>query len=149
MRPLARSIAMSRLPPRTAGGSCAISSSGRSKSNSETSTKKYGPDPCKVIRAVSSNESLVDGWLCLADALQSPVFGQHRPQHLVVIPAVAQERAAQDAFLQGAVAAAVGHAGARLEPLRAEQIHAEVQHRPGAFREQAGAPELRTERETP
>ena len=88
----------------------------------------------------------------LADALQAPILGEHRPQHLVVIPPVAQERSAQDPFLhranlsKGAVAAAVGDRRPSLEPLNADDVHREVQQQPRTLDEQARAPELRSQR---
>src|SRR4051812_24076469 len=70
-----------------------------------------------------------------------PILVEDGPQGLVEVLAVAQERLAQDALLDGAdlpqraVAAAVGDRRTRLEPVRLHGVEREVDHELRAVRE--------------
>src|SRR4030095_15342530 len=82
------------------------------------------------------------------DCLRSPpVFVENRPQRLVEILAVAQERLPQDPFLdradlpQRAVAATVRDRSTRLEAVRSHDIEREVDDHLRAVDEGARAPE--------
>src|SRR5581483_4444242 len=85
----------------------------------------------------------------------APVVAQNRPERLIVILAVALERAAQDALLHGPqlskrpVCASIRHGGARLEPVHTEHVEGEVDDHPRAFRKHAGPPVWRRERKSP
>ena len=65
-------------------------------------------------------------------ALGLPVLVENRPQRLIQVLAVLQERLAKDAFLHGAdlpqraVAAAVADRRARLEPVHADRLEREA-----------------------
>ncbi len=90
--------------PRSEGASCAIRSRGRSKSKSETFSELM--DPGNAMHP-----------------FETPVSRENRPEHLVVVLAVAQKRLTQDAFLhgpegpQGAVAATIRDGGAGFETM--------------------------------
>src|SRR5688500_18874121 len=66
-------------------------------------------------------------------ASRLPVFIQDRVNHLIVVLAISQERAAQQPLLdranlsQRAVAAAVLNRRARLEPMNADGVECEIQ----------------------
>src|SRR5262245_23528994 len=84
-----------------------------------------------------------------------PVLREHRPHHLVVVLAAPDERAPQNAFLNGAdlaeraVAAAVQHHRSCLEPDDADGLERKVEHLCRAGHEEPGAPIGRSQRETP
>src|SRR5262245_42860121 len=84
-----------------------------------------------------------------------PVFVEDRPQRLVEILAVLEERPPQHAFLHGAdlakraVAASVLQRGPRLEPVDAHRFEREPNEELGAVDERAGSPERRTESKSP
>src|SRR5690606_1767889 len=99
---------------------------------------------------------LVDGHLPAPDRLRlTPVDVDDGPEMLVPVLAVALERAPERGLADGAelaqraVAAAVGDAGARLEPVDAERLEREFEHRLGAGHEHARAPARRPDREAP
>src|SRR5688572_26662131 len=91
----------------------------------------------------------------LQDALHPPVLRENAPQDLVVILAVAKERATEHAFLhraqlaQRAVTAPVRRGRARLEAMRADHAEREVEDEAGAFHEDPRAPVFRAHREAP
>src|ERR1043165_377780 len=88
-------------------------------------------------------------------ALRSPILVQDRPQCLVEVLAVAEERLAQDAFLhradlaQRAVAPPVEDGGAGLEPVSLDDVERKVDDHARAIREHPRAPERRANREAP
>ena len=85
----------------------------------------------------------------------TPVVLENRVKALIEILPVAQERLSEDALLDGAdlqqraVAAAVLHCRARLEPMDAERVERELENQLGALLKNAGAPERRADRESP
>src|SRR3954447_19222371 len=91
---------------------------------------------------------LVDDSGSAADRGASPVLRENRPERLIEVLAVAQERLAQDALArradlpQRAVAAAVQHRRPRLEPVRADRVERELHDELRAVAEHAGPPEL-------
>src|SRR5215831_10334670 len=104
MWPVCRSSCNRRDAPRCAGGSCAMSSGGRSKSNSRTSTpasvpwlerlqrKPVVPQVSELVNRLAKRQFL--HWI--------PIRREDRPQGLIVIHAVPQERPVQHAFLRRA-----------------------------------------------
>src|SRR5688500_2521775 len=85
----------------------------------------------------------------------APVFLEDRPQDLIEIPAVALERAAEDAFLERAdlaqrrIAAAVRGDRPGFEAVHADYAEREIDDGFCAFHEYAASPERRANRETP
>ena len=73
---------------------------------------------------------------------------EDRPERLIEVDAVSQERTLQDAFLrraelvQRAVAPAVLERRARLEPVHADHIEHEIEDELGGIHEEAAAPVL-------
>src|SRR5262249_49940722 len=120
-------------------------------------TKKKGRRmPALPIRRWRSGDSVHEDRVAARDLARAPpVDFDHRVQHLVEIDAVAEERLAQDAFLDAAdfleraVAASVRHGGARLEAVHAERVEGEPQDELGGVLEHARAPEGRSNREPP
>jgi hypothetical protein len=87
--------------------------------------------------------------------LVSPFLSEKRPEHLIVVVAVAQERSSENTFLHRtelskcAVAAAVRYRRARLEALDPNRIERKVEHELRALHERPGAPVPGAEREAP
>src|SRR5450759_2352684 len=110
------------------------------------------PGPFSVFRLPSS--VLVNA-RAPHDALRLPILVQNRPEGLVEIFAVAEERLAQDAFLhranlpQGAVAATVEDRRAGLEAVRVDGVERKVDDHARAVHAPARAPERRANRESP
>src|SRR5262249_41281020 len=119
--PLARARCSRRAPPRSAGGSWAMSAAGRSKSKSRTSMSAIDVNPGSVDHRPSHGRLRI-----------APVLRENRPQRLVEAFPVAHERLSQDAFAHGtdlperAVAAAVQHRRARLEPVAPDRVEREL-----------------------
>src|SRR5437867_5040275 len=84
-----------------------------------------------------------------------PVLVQNRPEHLVQIFPVLEERLAQHALLNGAdlteraVAAAVADRCPRLQAVNADGLERETHHELGSFLKDPGPPERRPDRESP
>src|SRR5262245_58896150 len=136
MDPLSRPRCSSRAALRSAAGSCAICSDGRSKSNSRTPiredlTEENGPRSGRTgsvlvrtdlvrarkdavlrertsswvridcVRAENARWSVDDGREPAPPRI-APLVVENRPQRLIELLAVAEERSAQRAFLYGA-----------------------------------------------
>src|SRR5206468_6469784 len=105
-------------------------------------------------RGVSSGWSVHDAEA--PDRLRvAPVVIEQRPEGLIQVLSVAQERPPQDALLHGAdfsqrpVAAPVPNGRARFQPMRADDVERKVEHQPAAFDENARSPEIGPDREAP
>src|SRR5689334_24792128 len=98
---------------------------------------------------------LMDDWRSPGRFGAEPLFGEDRPQHLIEVLAVAEERSPEYALArradlaQRAAAASVGRRRPRLEPVHADRGEREVERQLRAVDEQAAAPELRRDRESP
>src|SRR5439155_27191578 len=85
----------------------------------------------------------------------APFLAEDRPRRLVETLPVADERLSQNAFPHGAnlseraVAPAVQHRRARLEPVAADRVERELHDELRAVDENAGAPELRRDGKAP
>src|SRR5207237_6890994 len=93
------------------------------------------------------------GWICLVNrallrgpaVLCLPILVENRPQRLIEILAVLQERFAEQAFLhradlsQRAVAAAVAHGSARLEAVNPDRLEREAHQQFSSFLEPTGS----------
>src|SRR4029077_6609268 len=94
---------------------------------------------------------------CLVHAppVAAPILCENREEHLVEILTLLFERLAEDAFLHGAhlsqraVAAAVLDGGARFEAANADRVERKLEDQLRAGLEDARAPELRADGETP
>src|SRR5262245_50961805 len=97
-----------------------------------------GPEgpPCRLVNARTPHRLRA-----------APVLVEDRPQGLVEVLTVAQERLSQDAFLnradlsQRTVSAPVRDGSTRLEAMRADRVEREVDHHASAVEERARAPE--------